>query len=143
MTGHMAQGTGDGGQSSLEVTVALIIFVILFAAAVRIFVWLNTGVVGRQVAYDDTRVTAGSTPQTYDILASNVWVEETTTDPDGTVVVTGGRWEETWETLPVRVFAPVNPHATTSELVVQDNLGQKEVGFDEPLDANLDLNIQF
>jgi hypothetical protein len=47
------------GQSTLELTVALIIFAMLFVAAVKIFVWLNAGLVNRQVEYDDTRVGAG------------------------------------------------------------------------------------
>ncbi|MBI5873183.1 MAG: hypothetical protein HZB36_03465 [Candidatus Omnitrophica bacterium] len=48
------------GQTSLELTVALVIFAMLFVAAVKIFVWLNAGLVNRQVAYDNTRVKAGS-----------------------------------------------------------------------------------
>lgn len=50
------------GQATLELTVALILIMLLLVASVRIFVWLNEGMVARQVSYEDTRVAAGSTP---------------------------------------------------------------------------------
>jgi hypothetical protein len=50
------------GQATLELTVALILVMLLLVASVRIFVWLNEGMVARQASYEDTRVKAGSTP---------------------------------------------------------------------------------
>ena len=53
------------GQATLELTVALILIVILLMAGVKVFLWLNEGLVLRQVSYDNTRVKAGSTePET-------------------------------------------------------------------------------
>lgn len=53
------------GQATLELTVALILIVILLMAGVKVFLWLNEGLVLRQVSYDNTRVVAGSTaPET-------------------------------------------------------------------------------
>lgn len=50
------------GQASLELTAALIIVAILLIASVKMFVWFNARMVMRQVAYESSRVTAGSVP---------------------------------------------------------------------------------
>ncbi len=49
----------DQGQTSLEMTVALILVVILLVASVKIFLWLNEGIVSQQVSYENTRLQAG------------------------------------------------------------------------------------
>ncbi len=51
----------ENGQATLELTVTLILIVILLMAGVKVFLWLNEGLVLRQVSYENTRVAAGST----------------------------------------------------------------------------------
>jgi len=48
------------GQSTLELTAALVVIVILLIGSVKIFLWLNDSMVRRQVNYEATRVAAGS-----------------------------------------------------------------------------------
>ena len=50
------------GQSSLEMTAALIMVLLLLVAAVRIFAWLNRRIIYRQEDYEATRIEAGSMP---------------------------------------------------------------------------------
>ncbi len=57
----MRDGRPSRGQATLELTVALILIVILLMAGVKVFLWLNEGIVLRQVSYENTRVEAGST----------------------------------------------------------------------------------
>jgi hypothetical protein len=52
------------GQSTLEMTAALIVLMILLVGAARIFVWLNERMAYRQYQYENTRVEAGSVPFT-------------------------------------------------------------------------------
>jgi len=93
------------GQATLELTVALILIVILLMAGVKTFLWLNEGLVQRQVSYENTRVAAGSTvPRTVNLA-------------------------------PVSSLNNVGPE----NLVIRDIAGGAEVGFNEPLNA--DLNI--
>jgi hypothetical protein len=42
----------------MELTIALVMFLILFAGAVKIFAWLNGRMVRQQVEYEETRVDA-------------------------------------------------------------------------------------
>jgi len=51
----------EAGQSTLEMTAALVVLMILLVGAARIFVWLNERMAWRQTEYENTRVTAGST----------------------------------------------------------------------------------
>lgn len=46
------------GQSTLELSVALIAVMMLIVAMLRLFVWINARMVARQVYYDSTRVIA-------------------------------------------------------------------------------------
>ncbi|MFH1691003.1 MAG: hypothetical protein ABIC68_00315 [Candidatus Omnitrophota bacterium] len=48
------------GQASLELSAALILVAMLIVGAIKIFVWLNGRLVMRQVAYEQSRVAAGS-----------------------------------------------------------------------------------
>ncbi|MFH0876840.1 MAG: hypothetical protein V1863_01270 [Candidatus Omnitrophota bacterium] len=52
------------GQSSLELTAALVVIFILLIASVKIFTWLNERIVVRQVRYEATRVEFGDIPPT-------------------------------------------------------------------------------
>ncbi len=61
----MRDGRPSRGQATLELTVALILIVILLMAGVKVFLWLNEGLVLRQVSYENTRVAAGSTAPEY------------------------------------------------------------------------------
>ncbi len=49
-----------GGQTSLEMTVALVMVMMLLLASVKIFLWLNQRIVIQQVDYENTRVQAGN-----------------------------------------------------------------------------------
>lgn len=58
------------GQSSLELTAALVVVMILLVASVKIFVWLNERIVLRQIEYEKTRVEAGNaTPAPVNLIA--------------------------------------------------------------------------
>lgn len=50
-------------QSSIETTVALVVFFMLFVATVKVFVFFTERLAVRQRAYEDTRVEAGSGPR--------------------------------------------------------------------------------
>ena len=39
------------GQSTLELTISLVVIIMLLAGMVRLFIWLSTVIVGRQKAY--------------------------------------------------------------------------------------------
>ncbi len=39
------------GQSTLELTIALVVIIILLAGMVRLFIWLSRSIIGRQKAY--------------------------------------------------------------------------------------------
>jgi hypothetical protein len=96
----------ETGQASLELTVVLIVFILFLIAGVRTFLWLNLGLVGRQVSYDGTRVAAAST-------------------------------------APATVAALHDLSGVSAEdLEIQDTSGQHEVGFNEPLNPDLNLVIE-
>jgi hypothetical protein len=48
------------GQSTLELTAALVVIAILLIGTAKIFLWINDSMVRRQVNYEATRVAAGS-----------------------------------------------------------------------------------
>jgi hypothetical protein len=50
----------EKGQSTLELAAALIVVVLFLMASLKIFLWLNDRMVRRQVAYENTRIAAGS-----------------------------------------------------------------------------------
>ncbi len=99
---------GHSGQATLELTVALIVIMMLLVAAVRTFVWLNEGMVARQVSYENTRVAAGSTAPAYVDLNPVTHLDNVGAD----------------------------------SLVIRDTSGNPEVGFNEPLNADLNLVVQ-
>ena len=101
------------GQTSLEVTVALVIFAIFLVVAVRIFAWLNAGIVNRQISYDSTRVQAAN-----DATADKQVAQSQLEPNPGTGL-------------------------TPNDLIVQDTESGSEVGFDEPLNPDLNLSIKF
>lgn len=49
---------------TLELAVALLVVMLLIVATVKIFVWLNEGIVRRQYRYEDTRIAAGGSEST-------------------------------------------------------------------------------
>lgn len=59
-----ARNLMEDGQTTLELTAALIILMMFLVASARIFVWLNERIVYRQHQYETTRVAAGSAPFT-------------------------------------------------------------------------------
>jgi len=59
---HRFRAGRGRGQSSLEMTAALIMVLLLLVAAVRIFAWLNRRIIWRQRDYEATRIQAGSMP---------------------------------------------------------------------------------
>ncbi len=50
-------------QASLEFTLVFVITLLFIVLTVNVFVWLNHCMVGRQVAYENTRSEAGSTEE--------------------------------------------------------------------------------
>jgi len=46
-------GLSRGGQSSLEVTVALIGAIVLLFGSLKVFEWINERLISRQIAYDE------------------------------------------------------------------------------------------
>ncbi|MFH0940744.1 MAG: hypothetical protein V1840_02685 [Candidatus Omnitrophota bacterium] len=99
------------GQATLELTVALILIVILLMAGVKVFLWLNEGLVLRQVSYENTRVAAGSTAPEYVNLELLSNFSNLNNAMPNDLVIRGGA----------------------------DGSGGAEVGFNEPLNA--DFNI--
>jgi hypothetical protein len=61
----------EAGQSTLELTAALIVLMILLVGAAKIFVWLNERMAYRQSEYERTRVQAGSVAFTSSIDLTN------------------------------------------------------------------------
>jgi len=59
------------GQSTLEVTVALVAAFILLFGAVKVFVWVNERMVLRQEQYEATRVEAASDSPGLELDESN------------------------------------------------------------------------
>lgn len=47
-------------QSTIEFTLVFVITILLIVLTANVFVWLNHSVVGRQVAYENTRTEAGT-----------------------------------------------------------------------------------
>ena len=61
-----------GGQASLEMAVALVGMMLLLFGSLQVFVWINGRVIQRQMDYEATRVTAGSTTPSQ---ASEIWTD--------------------------------------------------------------------
>ncbi len=59
---HRPKAGRGRGQSSLEMTAAMIMVLLMLVAAVRIFTWLNRRIIYRQADYEATRIQAGSMP---------------------------------------------------------------------------------
>ncbi len=59
---HRPRAGRGRGQSSLEMTAALIMVLLMLVAAVRIFAWLNRRIIYRQEDYEASRIAAGSMP---------------------------------------------------------------------------------
>jgi len=70
-TGKRANRLTKKGQSTLELTAALIVLMILLVGAAKIFVWLNERMAYRQSEYERTRVQAGSVAFTSSIDLTN------------------------------------------------------------------------
>ncbi len=51
---------GYKGQASIEFSLAFIIAILFLVLTCRVFVWFGGSLLRRQVAYEDTRVEAGS-----------------------------------------------------------------------------------
>lgn len=50
----------QNGQTTLEMTAALVVLMMLLVASARIFVWVNERIVYRQSQYENDRIAAGS-----------------------------------------------------------------------------------
>jgi len=53
------------GQSTLETAIAFIIIVILFGGILKIWFWANNQIIDRQLRFNDSRVAAGTSTDTY------------------------------------------------------------------------------
>ena len=56
------------GQASLEMTLAMIGVLLLLAACINVFVWLNGRIVARQQAYESSRQAAADKDSTAPVL---------------------------------------------------------------------------
>jgi len=57
---HRSRTRRGRGQSSLEMTVGMIMVLMMLVAAVRIFAWINRRLIYRQEDYEASRISAGS-----------------------------------------------------------------------------------
>lgn len=55
----MSRG-GRIGQASLELTLAMIGALILLFGSLKVFLWVNERIIARQIAYERSRVAAGT-----------------------------------------------------------------------------------
>jgi hypothetical protein len=61
------------GQASLEMTLAMLGALLLLLASAKVYLWINERLVTRQLAYEATRVAAGSAqPGVWDNSASQL-----------------------------------------------------------------------
>ncbi len=75
---HRLKAGQGRGQSSLEMTAAVIMVLLMLVAAVRIFAWLNRRIIYRQEDYEATRIAAGSMPhETVTFTEGNVSATDT------------------------------------------------------------------
>ncbi len=61
---HIQKKVRRSGQVTLELAVALLVVMLLIVATVKIFVWLNEGIVRRQYRYENSRIAAGGVEST-------------------------------------------------------------------------------
>ena len=66
------------GQAMVEATVSMIIVVLLLAGITRIWIWGNRQIVERQIRFNATRVEAGTSSDSYEL----VWGPKVYTPPD-------------------------------------------------------------
>jgi len=64
----MKKRLNNKGQSTLEVSLTLIITVVLLYSIVKIWFWSNNQIVKRQLEYNDSRVIAGTAVDTYKLV---------------------------------------------------------------------------
>lgn len=57
---RIPHSTWPCGQASLELTVAMIGALLLLFGSLKVFLWLNERIIARQIAYERSRVTAGT-----------------------------------------------------------------------------------
>jgi Flp pilus assembly protein TadG len=56
------------GQGTLEMSVVFVLSVLLIGGIVNIWLWLNNQIVTRQIAYNNSRVTAGTSADSYTLM---------------------------------------------------------------------------
>jgi len=66
------------GQAMIEATVTMVIVVLLLAGIVNIWLWGNRQIVERQVRFNATRVQAGTSSDSYEL----VWGPKVYTPPE-------------------------------------------------------------
>ena len=66
----------DRGQTTLELTTALIVVMMLLIGSVKIFMWLNERIVRRQMDYEAQRVDAANAPPQTIALSNKNGVSE-------------------------------------------------------------------
>ena len=72
-TAYCRLPSGTRGQASLEMTLAMIGALLLLFGSLKVYLWINERLVSRQLAYEATRVAAGSTqPGVFDNSASQL-----------------------------------------------------------------------
>lgn len=66
------------GQGMIETSLAMVIVLLLFGGMFKIWMWGNRQIVERQVRYNATRITAGTSADNY----KSVWGPEVYTPPE-------------------------------------------------------------
>ena len=70
----------DKGQATLELTISLVFVMLFLVSSIKIFLWLNTSIVNRQVDYENSRVAAASGG--WQSLGSSLTPDDTMTEAD-------------------------------------------------------------
>ncbi|MCX5709636.1 MAG: hypothetical protein NT088_02770 [Candidatus Omnitrophica bacterium] len=76
----MRSARNNKGQGTIETVMAFIILVIVLGGMVNIWFWFNNQMIKRQVAYNNTRVTAGTGKDDYIQPVSWNYVPEALTE---------------------------------------------------------------
>ena len=124
------------GQSILDFVLAFIAVALLAVGIVRIWVWFNANYAGRQMAYQQSRIVAGTPKSTYD---GPIDIGATPDEPEMIYNPLDLTEEWVFQGIPSGTVtgAPVGTGYTSPEVECKDQcLGQDDCG-DDPEDFNI------
>ncbi|MCX5711220.1 MAG: hypothetical protein NT060_04625 [Candidatus Omnitrophica bacterium] len=78
----MKNARDNRGQGTIETVMAFIILVLILGGMMNIWFWFNNQLVERQVAYNDTRVNAGTGKDDYTQFYSWNYIPKTLSEND-------------------------------------------------------------